>query len=102
LQAFVLATGTALFAYRWYSKPDTLTIAVGSLDSEAGKVMSAIAAHLVAMNASVRLKAVETGSALEAAKAFASGKTDLAVVRGDVATCRRRKPSSWWPKPWHC
>ena len=81
---FILATGAGLFAYRWYNKPDTLTIAVGSLDGEAGKVMSAIASRLVSMNAPVRLKAIETGSALEAAKAFSSGKADLAVVRGDV------------------
>ncbi|MEA2822655.1 MAG: hypothetical protein QOJ86_4659, partial [Bradyrhizobium sp.] len=81
---FVLATGAGLFAYHWYNKPVTLTIAVGSLDGEAAKVMSAIAGRLVAMSAPVRLKAIETGSALEAANAFASGKTDLAVVRGDV------------------
>jgi TRAP-type uncharacterized transport system substrate-binding protein len=81
---FVLATGAGLFAYRWYNKPVTLTIAVGSLDGEAGKVMSAIASRLVSMDAPVRLKAIETGSALEAANAFSSGKTDLAVVRGDV------------------
>jgi TRAP-type uncharacterized transport system substrate-binding protein len=80
----ILATGAGLFAYRWYTKPVMLTIAVGSLDGEAGKVMSAIAARLVSMNAPVRLKAIETGSALEAAKAFSSGKADLAVVRGDV------------------
>jgi TRAP-type uncharacterized transport system substrate-binding protein len=36
------------------------------------------------MNAPVRLKAIETGSVLEAAQAFSSGKVDLAVVRGDV------------------
>jgi len=81
---FILATGAGLFAYRWYNKPVTLTIAVGSLDGEAGKVMSAIAGRLVSMNAPVRLKAIETGSALEAANAFSSGKADLAVVRGDV------------------
>jgi TRAP-type uncharacterized transport system substrate-binding protein len=81
---FILATGAGLFAYRWFTKPVTLTIAVGSLDGEAGKVMSAIAGRLVAMNAPVRLKTIETGSALEAANDFSSGKADLAVVRGDV------------------
>jgi TRAP-type uncharacterized transport system substrate-binding protein len=81
---FVLAAGAGLFAYRWFTKPVTLTIAVGSLDGEAAKVMSAIAGRLVAMSAPVRLKAIETGSALEAAKAFSSGNADLAVVRGDV------------------
>jgi TRAP-type uncharacterized transport system substrate-binding protein len=32
----------------------------------------------------VRLKVIDTGTAVEAAKAFAAGKVDLAVVRGDV------------------
>jgi TRAP-type uncharacterized transport system substrate-binding protein len=81
---FVLATGAGLFAYRWYNKPVTLTIAVGSLDGEAGKIMSAIAGRLATMNAPVRLKVVEKNSAAEAAEAFSSGKVDLAVVRGDV------------------
>lgn len=30
----VLVTGTGLFAYRWYYRPTTLTIAVGSLDGD--------------------------------------------------------------------
>src|SRR6516165_5203278 len=79
-----LAAGASLFAYRWYFRPVTLSIAVGSLDGEAPKVVSAIASRLAAMNAPVRLKVVETAGALESADAFASGKTDLAVVRGDI------------------
>jgi TRAP-type uncharacterized transport system substrate-binding protein len=46
--------------------------------------MSAIASHLVSINAPVRFKVVDTGTTLEAARAFAAGKVDLAVVRGDV------------------
>ena len=79
-----LAAGASLFAYRWYFRPVTLSIAVGSLDGEAPKVVSAIASRLAATNAPVRLKVVETAGALESADAFASGKTDLAVVRGDL------------------
>src|SRR5215475_7539015 len=79
-----LAAGASLFAYRWYFRPVTLSIAVGSLEGEAPKVVSAIASRLAAMNAPVRLKIVETTGALESANAFSSGKTDLAVVRGDV------------------
>jgi TRAP-type uncharacterized transport system substrate-binding protein len=82
--AVVLVTGAGLFGYRWYSRPTTLTIAVGSLDGEATKLMSALASRLAAANAPVRLKLVETTSALEAADMFSSSKTDLAVVRGDV------------------
>jgi TRAP-type uncharacterized transport system substrate-binding protein len=57
---------------------------VGSIDGEAANAMSAIASRLVSTNAPVRLKVVDSGTALDAAKAFAAGKVDLAVVRGDV------------------
>jgi TRAP-type uncharacterized transport system substrate-binding protein len=80
----VLAATASLLAYRWYVQPVTLSIAVGSLDGEAPKVVSALASRLADMNAPVRLKVVETTGVLESASAFASGKTDLAVVRSDV------------------
>ncbi len=80
----ILAAGASLFAWRWYSKPTTLTIAVGSLDGEASKVVTALASKLAQQKAPVRLSMVEAGSALDAANAFSSGKVDLAVVRGDV------------------
>jgi TRAP-type uncharacterized transport system substrate-binding protein len=79
-----LGAGAGLFAYRYYKRPVTLSVAVGSIDGEAAKAMSAIASRLVSTDASVRLKVVDTGTALEAAKAFSEGKVDLAVVRGDV------------------
>jgi TRAP-type uncharacterized transport system substrate-binding protein len=79
-----LASGASLLAYRYFTRPVTLTVAVGSIDGEAAKAMSAIASHLVSTNASVRLTVIDSGTALEAAKAFSSGKVDLAVVRGDV------------------
>ena len=62
----------------------TLTVAVGSIDGEAAKVMSAIASRLVATNAPVRLTVLDSGTALAAGEMFSSGKVDLAVVRGDV------------------
>jgi TRAP-type uncharacterized transport system substrate-binding protein len=80
----VLAAGAGLLAYRYYSKPVTLTVAVGSIDGEAAKAMSAIASKLVLINAPVRLTIIDTDTALAAGKTFAAGKTDLAVVRGDV------------------
>ena len=80
----ILAAGASLFAYRYYTRPVTLTIAVGSIDGEAAKAMSAIASRLVSTNAPVRLKVIDSGTVLEAADAFAAGKVDLAVVRGDV------------------
>jgi TRAP-type uncharacterized transport system substrate-binding protein len=80
----ILAAAGGLFGYRYYTHPETLTVAAGSIDGEASKAMQAIASRLVTTNASVRLKVIDTGTALEAAKAFAAGKVDLAVVRGDV------------------
>ena len=80
----VLVTGAALFGYRWYSRPTTLTIAVGSLDGEAGRIVSAIASRFAATGAPVRLTVTETSSTIDAAQAFSSGNVDLAVVRGDV------------------
>jgi TRAP-type uncharacterized transport system substrate-binding protein len=79
-----LVSGASLVAYRYYTRPVTLSVAVGSIDGEAAKAMSAIASRLVATNAPVRLKVIDSGTALEAAKAFSAGNSDLAVVRGDV------------------
>src|SRR5437660_2863050 len=80
----VFAAGAGLLAYRYYSRPVTLTVAVGSLDGEAAKAMSAMAGEFVSTNAPVRLKVIDSGTALEAANAFSAGKVDLAVIRGDV------------------
>ena len=79
-----VVTGASLLAYRYYSRPVTLSVAVGSIDGEAAKAMSAIASRLASTNAPVRLKVIDSGTVLEAAKAFAAGNADLAVVRGDV------------------
>src|SRR6202035_666242 len=79
-----LASGAGLLAYRYFTRPTTLSVAVGSIDGEAAKAMSAIASQLVSTNAAVRLNVIDSGTAVEAAKAFSAGKADLAVVRGDV------------------
>jgi TRAP transporter TAXI family solute receptor len=84
LAVLILGAGAGLFGYRYYTRPVTLTVAVGSVDGEASRAMSAIASRLVSINAPVRLKVVDTGTALQAAKTFAAGKANLAVVRGDV------------------
>jgi TRAP transporter TAXI family solute receptor len=79
-----LATGGCLLAYRYFTHPVTLTVAVGSVDGEAARAMSAIASQLVSTNAPVRLKVIDSGTALAATNTFSAGKADLAVVRGDV------------------
>src|SRR5450631_2278180 len=79
-----LACGASLLAYRYYTRPVTMSGAVGSIDGEAAKAMSAIASRLASTNAPVRLRVIDSGTVLEAAKTFSAGAWDLAVVRGDV------------------
>ena len=79
-----IVAGTALISYRWYLRPTTLTIAVGSSDGEAKQIATLIAGHLATTQSSVRLKVENSGNVLDAAKAFAAGAADLAIVRADV------------------
>jgi len=84
LGVILLCTGAALFGYRWYNRPVTLSLAIGTIDGEGAKAMSAIASQLTSDGASVRLKVIDTGTVVESAKQFAAGSVDLAAVRGDV------------------
>jgi TRAP transporter TAXI family solute receptor len=89
--AIVVACGVGTYAYRVMSQPTTLTVAAGSFDGDAPKLMTAIASKLNAANAPVRLKVVEKTTAAEAASALSKGETDLAVIRpdsGDFAAAR--------------
>src|SRR5260370_11209683 len=79
-----LASGASLLAYRYYTRPVTLSVAVGSIDGEAASAISAIANRLVSTNAPLRFKVIDSGTAFEAAKAFSACDVDVAVGRGDV------------------
>jgi TRAP transporter TAXI family solute receptor len=79
-----IACAAGIVAYRYTSQPTTLTVAAGSLDGDAPKLMEAIAKRLEITNAPVRLKVTDELTAADAAAAFAGGKADLAVVRPDV------------------
>lgn len=82
--AVLMAGGAGLFAYHWYARPTSLTLAAGSVDGEAGRIAALLEGKLAQSNAPVRLKLVPTPGPVEAAKAFSTGSVDLAVVRGDV------------------
>jgi TRAP transporter TAXI family solute receptor len=79
-----LAGGAGLFAYRFVANPTTLTVAAGSLDGDAPRFMAALASRMASTNSAVRLKVIDKGTALEAAKAFSAGDVDLAVARADA------------------
>lgn len=81
----VLATGLGFYAYRYSTRPVTLTVAAGSLDGEGARLMNALASKLGSTaNSRIRLKVIDTGTPLGAAEAFAKGEADLAIVRGDA------------------
>jgi TRAP transporter TAXI family solute receptor len=80
----ILAGGVGLFTYRYFTRPVTLTVAAGSIDGEAAALMSIVSSRLASDKAHIRLKVVDSGTAVTASKAFADGKVDLAVVRADV------------------
>jgi TRAP transporter TAXI family solute receptor len=86
LVAGLLALTAALgvFTYGYVTRPLTLTVAVGSSEGEVVRRMSAIASGLATTGSHIRLKVIDTGTPIEAAKAMAAGQVDLAVVRDDV------------------
>jgi TRAP-type uncharacterized transport system substrate-binding protein len=86
-----IVAGAALVSYRFYTQPKTLTLAVGSLDGEAKQVASILAGRFATTDSPVRLKVENTGTVLDAARAFAAGDADLAVVRADVGDLQQAR-----------
>ena len=82
--AAILAVGAGTYAYRYLTRPTTLSVAVGSIDGDGPKIMSAIAGRLASANSPVRLKVVDKETVAGAARAFAAGDVDLAIVRADA------------------
>jgi TRAP-type uncharacterized transport system substrate-binding protein len=88
---FSIAAGAGLISYRLYLQPTTLTVAVGSFDGEGKQIASIIAGRLATTNSAVRLKVENAGNVLDAAKAFAAGTVDLAVVRADAGDLQQAR-----------
>src|SRR6202048_1596112 len=85
----VLAAGLFIFtaivgASYLLLRPVTLRIAVGPPDSDDQKLIQALAQAFVREGSSVRLAPLTTEGATESVALLASGKTDLAVARGDL------------------
>jgi TRAP-type uncharacterized transport system substrate-binding protein len=79
-----VACGAGLFIYNYVTRPTTLTVAAGSVDGDAFRLMSAIAARMASTGSSIRLKVLDKGTALDAVKAFSAGEVDLATARADI------------------
>jgi TRAP transporter TAXI family solute receptor len=85
----VLAAGLLLFAAVAGAsflllRPVTLRIAVGPPGSEDQKLVQALAQVFAHDGSSIRLAPITTGGAAESIALLSSGKTDLAVARGDL------------------
>jgi TRAP transporter TAXI family solute receptor len=77
---FAAAAGGAYFALR----PTTLRIAVGPKGSDDQKLVQALAKTFERDRKSVRLSVLGTDGAAESVALLDTGKTDLAVARGDL------------------
>ena len=89
-----VVSGAGLLAYRYWTRPVTLSVAVGSIDGEAAKAMSAIASRLASNNASVRLNVVDSGTALGPPRRFPTARRISRWSAETSATFRRPRP--WW------
>ena len=85
---FGIALGAALISYRLYQRPVVLSVAVGTSDSQSKQIASILASRFATTSSPVRLKIKNVANAIDAAKEFATGGVDLAVVRADVGDLR--------------
>src|SRR4051812_18706412 len=85
LAAGIFAFGAASGVLYYVLRPTVLRIAVGPAGSEDQKLIQLMAQTFAHDGSGIRLAPVVTPGAIESATLFASGKADLAVVRGDQA-----------------
>jgi TRAP-type uncharacterized transport system substrate-binding protein len=88
---FSIIAGAGLVSYRLYLRPTTLSVAVGSSDGQGKEIASIIAGRLATTNSAVRLRVDNAGNVLDAAKTFAAGTVDLAVVRADAGDLQQAR-----------
>ena len=84
LAAGMLAFGLAAGALYYVLRPTTLRIAVGPAGSEDHKLVQLMAQTFARDGGAVRLLPIATEGTTESIDLFTSGKTDLAVARGDL------------------
>jgi TRAP transporter TAXI family solute receptor len=77
---FVAAAGVLYFALR----PETLRIAVGPANSDDQKLIQALAQSFARQRSPIRLTLIATNGPTDSLALLRTGKTDLAVARGDL------------------
>jgi TRAP transporter TAXI family solute receptor len=104
LAGILAIVGALAGGYYFMMRPVPLKIAVGPTNSDDVRVVQALTQAFAQNHSYVRLRPVQTEGAAESAEALASGKVDLAIVRGDlevprnaqaVATLRKNVAVLW-------
>ncbi len=80
----VTVVAVAIVGYYLLSQPTKLTIAVGPPGSDDQKMVEAIAHRLQARREPIQLKILYKDGSVQSSDAIDAGKTDLAVIRGDL------------------
>src|SRR3982750_4837353 len=80
----ILVFGAAAGALYYVLQPTTVRIAVGPSGSEDQKLMQLMAQTFARDHSPVRLSLINPPGTTESIALFTSGKTDLAVARGDL------------------
>jgi TRAP transporter TAXI family solute receptor len=106
LAGILAVVGALAGGYYFMMRPVPLKIAVGPPNSDDVRVVQALTQAFAQNHSYVRLRPVQTEGAAESAEALASGKVDLAIIRGDlevprnaqaVATLRKNVAVLWAP-----
>jgi TRAP transporter TAXI family solute receptor len=107
--AGVLAiVGALVGGYYFAMRPVTLRVAVGPANSDDVRVVQALTQAFNQTHNHIRLRPMQTDGPDASAQLLADGKTDLAIIRGDldvpknaqaVATLRKNVAVLWVPPP---
>ena len=106
LAGILAVVGTLAGVYYFEMRPVILRIAVGPANSDDIKVVQALTQAFTHAHSHVCLRPMQTDGATASAQALADGKTDLAIIRGDlevpknaqaVATLRKNVAVLWVP-----
>jgi len=107
--AGVLAiVGALAGGYYFAMRPVMLRVAVGPANSDDVRVVQALTQAFNQTHSHIRLHPVQTDGSAASAQLLADGKTDLAIIRGDldvpknaqaVATLRKNVAVLWVPPP---
>jgi TRAP transporter TAXI family solute receptor len=106
LAGILAIIGTVAGGYYFAMRPITLRIAVGPANSDDLRVVQALTQAFAQSHSQIRLRPIQTEGATASAEMLAEGKSDLAIIRGDldvpknaqaVATLRKNVAVLWVP-----